>query len=129
MSNNLDSFTAHAWRRSMIEKSGAGCSPSAWPTPSALAQPGVTAHYIAKLSSSWRARSGRWRRTASPSIRSHPASSPRWRACRGAAKITKNIPAGYISDSDAVSCARFLLSDEARYVNGTNVLLSGGWGL
>jgi 3-oxoacyl-[acyl-carrier protein] reductase len=30
---------------------------------------------------------------------------------------------------DAVAVACFLLSEEARYVNGTNVHVSGGWGI
>jgi 3-oxoacyl-[acyl-carrier protein] reductase len=45
-------------------------------------------------------------------------------------KMVKNIPAGYVGSlDDAVRAAAFLLSDEARYVTGTNVVLSGGWGL
>jgi 3-oxoacyl-[acyl-carrier protein] reductase len=40
------------------------------------------------------------------------------------------IPAGYVgSVDDAVATARFLLSDDARYVTGTNVHVSGGWGI
>jgi 3-oxoacyl-[acyl-carrier protein] reductase len=46
------------------------------------------------------------------------------------AQLTKNIPAGYVgSPRDAVSIVGYLLSDEARYVNGTNVHLSGAWGI
>ena len=45
-------------------------------------------------------------------------------------KMVKNIPAGYVGElSDAVAAASFLLSQEARYVNGTNIISSGGWGL
>ena len=45
-------------------------------------------------------------------------------------KMRKSIPAGYVGElSDAVTAARFLLSDEARYVNGANLHLSGGWGV
>ncbi|MBI2893651.1 MAG: SDR family oxidoreductase [Deltaproteobacteria bacterium] len=45
-------------------------------------------------------------------------------------KMKKNIPAGYVgSTDDAVAVATFLLSDAARYVNGTNVHLSGAWGV
>jgi 3-oxoacyl-[acyl-carrier protein] reductase len=40
------------------------------------------------------------------------------------------IPAGYVGTvDDAVAAARFLLSDEARYINGSNLHLSGGWGI
>ena len=45
-------------------------------------------------------------------------------------RMVKNIPAGYAGElSDAVAAARFLLSDEARYVNGANLHVSGGWGV
>jgi 3-oxoacyl-[acyl-carrier protein] reductase len=45
-------------------------------------------------------------------------------------KMVKMIPAGYVgSTMDAVDAVLFLLSDDARYVNGTNIHLSGGWGL
>ncbi|MCH8873951.1 SDR family oxidoreductase [candidate division KSB1 bacterium] len=44
--------------------------------------------------------------------------------------MAKKIPAGYIgSTQDVVSIVRFLLSDEACYINGANVHLSGGWGI
>jgi 3-oxoacyl-[acyl-carrier protein] reductase len=46
------------------------------------------------------------------------------------AQLTKNIPAGYVgSPQDAVSVVCYLLSEEARYVNGTNIHLSGAWGI
>jgi 3-oxoacyl-[acyl-carrier protein] reductase len=45
-------------------------------------------------------------------------------------KMVKNIPAGYIGDTtDAVNAVCYLLSDQARYVNGTNIHLSGAWGV
>ena len=45
-------------------------------------------------------------------------------------EVAKRIPAGYVgSVDDAVAAVRFLLSEEARYVNGTNIHLSGGWGI
>jgi 3-oxoacyl-[acyl-carrier protein] reductase len=45
-------------------------------------------------------------------------------------RMVKSIPAGYLGDlSDAVAAVRFLLSDEARYVNGANLHLSGAWGV
>ena len=44
--------------------------------------------------------------------------------------MVKRIPAGYIgSTDDAVNAVLYLLSEEARYVNGGNIQLSGGWGL
>ena len=45
-------------------------------------------------------------------------------------KSFKQIPAGYMgSPQDAVGAACYLLSDEARYVNGTNIHVSGAWGI
>lgn len=44
--------------------------------------------------------------------------------------MLKHIPAGSIGTTDdAVAVARFLLSDEAGYITGANIHLSGGWGL
>jgi 3-oxoacyl-[acyl-carrier protein] reductase len=46
------------------------------------------------------------------------------------AGMVKKIPAGYVGElKDPVAAVRFLLSDEARYVTGTNLHLSGGWGI
>jgi 3-oxoacyl-[acyl-carrier protein] reductase len=46
------------------------------------------------------------------------------------AGMVKKIPAGYVGElQDPVAAVRFLLSDEARYVTGTNIHLSGGWGI
>ena len=45
-------------------------------------------------------------------------------------KMIKNIPAGYVgSVEDAASTVCYLLSDEARYINGANIHLSGAWGV
>jgi 3-oxoacyl-[acyl-carrier protein] reductase len=45
-------------------------------------------------------------------------------------KMKKSIPAGTIGElQDVVAAARFLLSEEARYVNGANLQVSGGWGV
>ena len=42
----------------------------------------------------------------------------------------KSIPAGYMgSPDDIVSAVRWLLSEEARYVNGANIQISGTWGI
>ncbi len=41
-----------------------------------------------------------------------------------------NIPAGYMGRTDdAVSAVCYLLSEEARYVNGSNIHVSGAWGI
>jgi 3-oxoacyl-[acyl-carrier protein] reductase len=46
------------------------------------------------------------------------------------AAMTKRIPAGYIGTvDDTVAAVRFLLSEEARYVNGANIQISGAWGI
>jgi len=46
------------------------------------------------------------------------------------AGMTKRIPAGYIGTvDDTVAAVRYLLSDEARYVNGANIQISGAWGI
>jgi 3-oxoacyl-[acyl-carrier protein] reductase len=45
-------------------------------------------------------------------------------------KMKKTIPVGAIGTmDDVVSVARFLLSDAAAYTTGTNVHVSGGWGI
>ncbi len=42
----------------------------------------------------------------------------------------QNIPAGYTGTADdVVGAVCYLLSYEARYVNGTNIHVSGGWGV
>lgn len=46
------------------------------------------------------------------------------------AAMTKRIPAGYIGTvDDTVAAVRYLLSEEARYVNGANIQISGAWGI
>lgn len=44
--------------------------------------------------------------------------------------LAKNIPAGHVgSTADAAHAALYLLSEEAAYVTGTSLHVSGGWGL
>ncbi len=44
--------------------------------------------------------------------------------------MVKNIPAGYVGlPEDAAAVVGFLLSEEARYVNGANIHVSGAWGI
>jgi 3-oxoacyl-[acyl-carrier protein] reductase len=98
-----------------------------------VAQPELTAHYIAKAGVLILTR------TLAKTLASHGitvnAISPGFINSGSApeselAGMVKKIPAGYIGEvKDVVSTVRFLLSDEARYVNGTNIHLSGGWGI
>ena len=96
-------------------------------------QPQVTAHYITKAGILILTK------TLAKILGSHGitanAISPGFIASGSAPaeeleKMKKSIPAGYIGElGDVVSAARFLLSEEARYVNGANLQLSGGWGV
>ena len=44
--------------------------------------------------------------------------------------MVSKIPAGYIGEvKDIVSAVRYFLSDEARYVTGSNIHVGGGWGM
>ncbi len=98
-----------------------------------VAQPFVTAHYIAKSAILILTRT--FAKVLGPHQITVNAISPGFIDSGSAPpdelqKMVKNIPAGYIGElSDAVSAACYLLSDEARYVNGANLQLSGGWGL
>jgi 3-oxoacyl-[acyl-carrier protein] reductase len=98
-----------------------------------IAQPQLTAHYITKVGLLVLARS--LARLAAPHGITVNAISPGFIDSGSAPKeelaaATKRIPAGYVgSVQDAAAAVRFLLSDEARYVNGANIQLSGGWGV
>jgi 3-oxoacyl-[acyl-carrier protein] reductase len=96
-------------------------------------QPFVTAHYIAKIGVIVLTRSlaktlaphGITANTISPGF-IETGSVPQEVLSRS----FQNIPAGYIGDpEDAVGAVCYLLSDEARYVNGTNIHVSGAWGV
>jgi 3-oxoacyl-[acyl-carrier protein] reductase len=98
-----------------------------------IAQPQLTAHYITKVGLLVLARSLA-RLVASHGITVN-AISPGFIDSGSAPKAeleaaAKRIPAGFVgSVEDAASVVRFLLSDEARYVNGANIQLSGAWGV
>ena len=98
-----------------------------------MAQTEVTAHYIAKAAVLMLTRA--FARQLSPHGITVNAISPGFVNSGSAPEdelqaMVKRIPAGYIgSTKDAVDAAMYLLSDEAAYVNGSNTILSGGWGL
>ena len=98
-----------------------------------IAQPELTAHYIAKVGvliltrtlAKLLAPHGITVNAISPGFVNSGSAPP-----EELAAMTKRIPAGYIGEvRDAVTAVRFLLSPESRYVNGTNIHLSGGWGI
>jgi 3-oxoacyl-[acyl-carrier protein] reductase len=98
-----------------------------------LAQPDVTAHYIAKVGvliltrtlAKLLAPHGITVNAVSPGFIDSGSAPP-----AELAGMTKRIPAGYIGTiDDAVAAVRYLLSDEARYVNGANIHVSGAWGI
>ncbi len=98
-----------------------------------VAQPQLTAHYIAKVALLALSRS--FAKLIAPDGITMNCVSPGFIDSGSAPKeeldkMVKAIPAGYVGNvADAVGAVRFLLSDEARYVNGANIQLSGAWGV
>ena len=98
-----------------------------------ISQPDVTAHYIAKAGVLILTRT--LAKLLAPHNITVNAISPGFIDSGSAlpeelAAMTKRIPAGYIGAvDDTVAAVRYLLSDEARYVNGANLQISGGWGI
>jgi len=98
-----------------------------------IAQPDVTAHYVAKAGILILTRT--WAKMLAPFGITANAISPGFIDSGSApaeelAGMVKRIPAGYVGEvSDTVAAMRFLLSDDARYVTGTNIHVSGGWGI
>ncbi len=98
-----------------------------------VAQPQITAHYIAKAGVLVLTRT--LARVLAPHGITANAVSPGFIDSGSAppeelTAMEKKIPAGYVGSlTDAVGVAAFLLSDEARYVNGANIQLSGAWGI
>jgi len=98
-----------------------------------ISQPDVTAHYIAKAGvliltrtlAKLLAPHGITVNAVSPGFIDSGSAPP-----GELAAMTKRIPAGYIGAvDDTVAAVRYLLSAEARYVNGANIQISGAWGV
>jgi 3-oxoacyl-[acyl-carrier protein] reductase len=98
-----------------------------------VAQPFITAHYIAKIGVIALTRSlaktlaphGITANTISPGF-IETGSVPQ----EEISQSFQSIPAGYIgSPEDVVGAVCYLLSEEARYVNGANIHVSGAWGV
>ncbi len=96
-------------------------------------QPNLTAHYIAKVGVLILTRT--LARLLAPDGITVNAISPAFIDSGTALpavleKTIQGIPAGYAgSVADVVAAVKFLLSPEAGYVTGTNIHLSGGWGI
>ncbi len=98
-----------------------------------ISQPEITAHYIAKAGvliltrtlAKLLAPHGITVNAVSPGFIDSGSAPP-----EELAGMAKRIPAGYIGTvDDTVAAVRYLLSPEARYVNGANLQISGAWGL
>jgi 3-oxoacyl-[acyl-carrier protein] reductase len=98
-----------------------------------LAQPNLTAHYLAKVGVLGLVR------TLAKALARHRitvnAISPGFLDTGNMdpdemRSLAKTIPAGYVgSTDDAAGAALYLLSEEAAYVTGGNIHVSGGWGI
>jgi len=134
--NNLDSlfYLARLVAKPMMEKKWGRILAFSMANADRLAaQPQVTAHYLAKAGVLGLVR------TFSKSLAKHKitvnAISPGFvnsgsMEADELTSIAKNIPVGYVgSVDDVVHAALYLLSDDAAYVTGANLQVSGGWGL
>ena len=98
-----------------------------------VAQPQLTAHYIAKVGLVVLMRS--LARLVAPHGVTANCVAPGFIDSGSALKeelaaAVKRIPAGYIGTvEETAAVVRFLISDEARYINGANIQLSGAWGV
>jgi 3-oxoacyl-[acyl-carrier protein] reductase len=97
------------------------------------AQPNVTAYYLSKVSLLGLVRS--LAKVLAPHGITVNAVSPGVLETEGYPRpdletLLQRIPAGHLGQvDDVVAAARFLLSEEAGYVTGANIHVSGAWGL
>jgi 3-oxoacyl-[acyl-carrier protein] reductase len=90
-----------------------------------IAQPQLTAHYISKVGVIVLMRSLA-RLVAPYGITANCIAPPK----EELQAAVKRIPAGYIGTvEETAAVVRFLVSDEARYINGANIQISGAWGV
>jgi len=134
--NNLDPvfFTAKCAAPKMIERKwGRILSFSMANADRVSANTAVTAHFIAKMGVNALTRAlakelaphGVTANCISPGFIDSKSAPP-----EELEKMAKRIPArGVGTVSDVVAAARYFLSDEASYVTGANIVVSGGWGL
>jgi 3-oxoacyl-[acyl-carrier protein] reductase len=134
--NNLDSlfFLSRLVAPGMMEKRwGRILAFSMANADRVMAQTQITAHYLAKVSVLGLVRS--LAKALAPHQITVNAISPGFIDSGSAdlaelAQMVKTIPAGNVgSVDDVVAAALFLLSEEAGYVNGANIHVSGGWGI
>jgi len=134
--NNLDSlfFLARLVAPGMIEQRwGRILAFSMANADRVVAQTQVTAHYLAKVAVLGLVRS--LAKSLAPHGITVNALSPGFIdsgsvAPAELASMIKSIPAGSIGRvEDVVGAALFLLSDEAGYITGANLHISGGWGV
>ena len=98
-----------------------------------MAQTQITAHYLAKVALLGLVRS--LAKALAPSGITANAISPGFIDSGSVdmaelKQMAKNIPAGDVGTvDDVVAAALYLLSDEASYVTGANLQVSGGWGI
>jgi 3-oxoacyl-[acyl-carrier protein] reductase len=98
-----------------------------------IAQPQLTAHYITKVGLIVLMRS--LARLVAPYGITANCVAPGYIDSGSAPKeelqaAANRIPAGYIGTmEETAALVRFLVSDEARYINGANIQISGAWGV
>lgn len=134
--NNLDSlfFLARLVAPAMIERQWGRILAFAMANADrTIAQTQITAHYLSKVALLGLVRS--YAKALAPHRVTVNAISPGFIDSGSVAlaelnAMVKTIPAGNVGSlDDVVAAALFLLSDEAGYVNGANLQVSGGWGI